>query len=102
MGLALGGDGVYSFNKVVFRHEETTRTNLMFSVPLGVSRPLRAPSGGELGAPKPAQGHGHFEAGFQACFAAAGGQPSEPQSVKHDVGTCGKPSLRKACFQQPS
>ncbi len=28
--------------------------------------------------------------------------PSEPQSVVYDVSTCGKLSLRKACFHKPS
>ena len=83
---------------VVFR--EST-LYVVFCVPLGAPGPLRAPSAGAPGAQQPDQGHGHSEASFRSCLAVAGGQPREPQTAKHDVQLCRKPSSRQACVQHP-
>ncbi len=54
--------------------------SVVLSVPLGGPGPLRAPSGGALGAHQPAQGPGHFEAVFPSCLLSPAGSRGSPRA----------------------
>ena len=93
--------GVHIFKRFVFNSFSRIHAIRRVLRSLGGSWASPGTLWGAPGAQQPDQGHGHSEASFRSCLAVAGGQPREPQTAKHDVQVCRKPSSRQACVQNP-